>query len=352
MSTHSATGPHVRHLWVGSYTGDMGQGDGVTRIDLRTGQREVLGDESPSPSWLVPTEAGVVAVSESEGGELTVLEPRASEIARADSVGAVTGAAWPCHASVVSPSLLAVAHYGSGTLTTVRLTDGRPGEILDVLDLGGRPLGPRSDRQDGSHPHQVVFDEARGELLVPDLGGDVVHRVPLEDGRLDEPLEPVRMPPGHGPRHLVLADDLLVVVGELSSQLWLGWRDDAAPGGWESRGTTPTLLTPHDPEHSSDPEVGNLPSAVRLHRDVLAVANRGADRVALYRVDPARGGLTPSHEVPTHGAWPRDLLLLEDDLWVACERSHTVHRVRWRGPDAGSLVSSYEVGSPTALLLL
>lgn len=336
-----------RTLWIGSYTGEMGQGEGVSRLSPGASAPEPVGLDAPSPSWLVDVGTGVLAVSEADPGLVT----RAGDDGETGA-GQPTGSGWPCHAAVLSPTLLAVAHYGAGTVTALGLDEGRPGEVITTIDLSGRPLGPQADRQDGSHPHQVVLDETSGELLVPDLGADVVHRIPLRGTEIGPPeQDAVTMPPGFGPRHLVLTGDLMVVVGELSSQLWVGRRDDGAPSGWSAVGTTSTLLHPFDPAGSSDPDVGNLPSAIRLEGDVIAVGNRGADRVSLLRLDHATGTLSPITEVPAHGEWPRDLLLDGDDVWVACERAHRVTRVRWRGPEAGTLIASWETGSPTALLL-
>ncbi|GAA3603006.1 beta-propeller fold lactonase family protein [Marihabitans asiaticum] len=331
-------------MWIGCYTGEMGEGEGVTRVDLSTGRQRVVTGGVPSPSWLVPVGDGVLAVSESEGGELTLLGPNGSLAAGR------TGAGWPCHAARLTPSLLAVAHYGTGRVTTVELTDGAPGRVVDEVDLGGLPLGPRADRQDGSHPHQVVLDETRGEVLVPDLGADVVHRLALREGRLTRGGDVIEVPPGFGPRHLMLAGDLLLVVGELSSELWLGRWDEAK--GWQQLGQRPSLVEPVAPDESSDEGGANLPSAVRLtDDDHVLVGNRGADRVSVFALDRGAGSLTAVRDVPAHGAWPRDLVVDGDDVWVACERGHAVTRVRWRGPGAGRLGERIATGSPTAVVL-
>ena len=354
MSIDTDGGPGTsRTLWIGSYTGDMGQGDGVSILPAGGSRPQPLDLTAPSPSWLVDTGSGVIAVSEADPGLVTWVGDGATPA----SAAVPTGSGWPCHAAVVShdlgAALLAVAHYGSGRLTLLALEGGRPGEVVSTIDLGGLPLGPQRDRQDGSHPHQVVLDDADPAgpvLLVPDLGADVVHRISMRDASLGQRLEPVDMPAGFGPRHLVVVDDILLVVGELSSKVWVG-RRDGSPAGWGVITTRSTLLAPLRPGESSDPDVGNLPSAIRLAGNVVAIGNRGADRVTLFELDPAAGSLRPLAEVPSHGGWPRDLLIDGDDLWVACERAHRVTRVRWRGPEPGALIRSYEAGSPTSLLL-
>ena len=122
---------------------------------------------------------------------------------------------------------LVVAHYGSGSVSSFAVDDrGRLSERLDLMTFDGS--GPVPERQDGSRAHQVVF--AGGELLVADLGTDRVHRLVLgADGRFRTGAEPIVLPAGSGPRHLVLIEDYLVVACELSAELWLGRRSD---DGW------------------------------------------------------------------------------------------------------------------------
>lgn len=337
-------------MWIGCYTGDMGEGEGVTRVDRESGRAAVVSEGVVSPSWLVDGGEAVLAVSEADPGELSLVDPAADTPSPPLARG-TSGAGWPAHASLLTPSLLGVAHYGTGRVTTVELTTGRPGRVVDDVDLGGLPLGPRSDRQDGSHPHQVVLDGERAEVLVPDLGTDVVHRLAFEDSRLRRTGEVIELPAGFGPRHLVLAGDLMVLVGELSSQLWVGRWDEGAKG-WQQLDLRSSLVDPFDNADSSDPDVGNLPSAIRLTGDDhVVVGNRGADRVSVFGLDRAAGRLEPVRDVGAGGRWPRDVIVDGDDVLVACERSHTVTRVRWRGDEAGALQGTIAAPSPTAVLL-
>jgi len=87
-----------------------------------------------------------------------------------------------CHLAL-SPDgrYLVVAHYGSGSVSSFAVDNGaRLSERLDLMTFDGS--GPVAERQDRSRAHQVVF--AGGEILVPDLGTDRVHRLALDaDGR-------------------------------------------------------------------------------------------------------------------------------------------------------------------------
>lgn len=71
-----------------------------------------------------------------------------------------------------------------------------------VLQLNGS--GPNPDRQESSHPHQVVAIPGRNEILVPDLGADRTWRLAYDDrGGVLSVQGSVTYPPGSGPRHVV-----------------------------------------------------------------------------------------------------------------------------------------------------
>jgi len=71
-----------------------------------------------------------------------------------------------------------------------------------VLQLNGS--GPNHDRQESSHPHQVVTIPGRNEILIPDLGADRTWRLAYDDRRGVLSVQgSVTYPPGSGPRHAV-----------------------------------------------------------------------------------------------------------------------------------------------------
>src|SRR5712691_151214 len=61
---------------------------------------------------------------------------------------------------VVDPTnrFLVVANYGSGTVAVLPINpDGSLAPLSDLVSLPGQP-GPHRSRQDGSHPHDTLFD--------------------------------------------------------------------------------------------------------------------------------------------------------------------------------------------------
>ena len=260
------------------------------------------------PSWLVDLGGGcLLAVGESEPSTLSrvTIDPESARV-DVDHTLPLSGSA-ACHAAVAGRYAV-VAHYGSGSVSSVWLDDdGRPLAETDHVVLRGH--GPDPERQDAPHAHQVVIDGE--EILVCDLGTDRVHRLRLDEhGRLHESRRPVELPPGFGPRHLVrVGEDLLVVAGELSNELWLGrvHGDDVSMLDLVSLG-------------EASP---SFPSALRADSEgLLWTGVRGPDTVAVHRLEGAR--LRPVAECSTGGRWPRDVVVDRDEVWVTNQLSDNV----------------------------
>ncbi|MCC2592621.1 lactonase family protein [Tessaracoccus sp. OS52] len=325
-----------RTLLVGNNTDASGEGGlqvfGLDDADVVPGP--VL--ELPSPTYLVlhPQRDLVCAISSGPRSLVHSLQvDRTAFPAQLELVSsAPVERAGACHLAV-SPDggHVLVASYDAGALTSFAIDErGGLSRLLDVIDFDGS--GPHPDRQEAAHAHQVVFD---GDVaLVTDLGADRVHRVRLgADGTLVE-LEPIVLPAGMGPRHLVLREDRLVVVGELNGRLWVGDRQGE------------TFTEAVSVRASVNDET--YPAALRLRDDLLLVSLRGCDTVAEFLLT----GDQPEwlREFPV-GAWPRDFVVDGDSLWVAHEHGATVGRydLRAEAPEAQDVLASV---SPASLLLL
>jgi 6-phosphogluconolactonase len=320
--------PHLpSRVVIGGYSLDP-QGDGpeagtgLRVLDLdggaSDGPRYVTVGHEPllSPTWVVPhpRRPWLVSVTEAAPSEVVCTRVEADGALRVLGRRA-TGGDFGCHLALSADgSQVVVAHYGSGTVETFALDD--EGQLAGPLDrfTSTAPLGPDPDRQDGPHAHQAVLDPHRpGEVLVCDLGTDRVHRLRLHpDGRLTEAAPALVLPPGFGPRHLVVVGDMLVVAGELAGELWLGRRDD---GGWQHTQTLPTTRrTAEERARSSAPA---LPSALRVVGDQVVVATRGIDTVSVLALDRERSTVSFVAEVSCLGHHPRDLVVADGLVWIA-----------------------------------
>lgn len=306
-----------RHLYIGGYgPGIVTIGAGLTHL--------------ASPSFLArhPSLPVIYAVGELAQGWITAfgatgdsLSPWAERSTEGDS---------PCHVAVhPSGGLLAVANYGDGTASLHRL-DERGVFDGDPIVLSHQGSGPHPERQRGPHAHQAVF---HGDLLyVSDLGTDEIRRYTL-DGR---PLEPIRLPPGTGPRHLAFSgpgpDAVLYVAGELDGTVTR--LANALPGAEALR--VPASASGGD----------NLPSHLELAGDLVYVANRGPDTIAVLRA----GDLSRVAEVPSGGSWPRHFALDGERMYVANQHSGGVAVLTLAGGVPEATGEAYGVESPSCVL--
>ena len=107
------------------------------------------------------------------------------------------------------------------------------------------------------------------------------------DGRFRTGAEPIVLPAGSGPRHLVLIEDFLVVACELSAELWLGRRSD--DDGWtEVQRVAASTVEVDEPI---------FPSALRADGDQVFVANRGAGTIAVFELDRPSAPAHPGDRV-------------------------------------------------------
>jgi 6-phosphogluconolactonase (cycloisomerase 2 family) len=250
--------------------------------------------------------------------------------------GRSSGGAAPCHVAISRDGRwLATANYLSGSVSVHPvLEDGSLGARTCLVEHHGTP-GPRADRQDGPHAHQVVFADAG--LLVCDLGLDEVIGYHLDDGLLTEVARSA-MPAGSGPRHLVLDGATAYVLGELSSTVTVC---DVTGFVLRPRRTV-SLRTP-------DAVGENTAAEVVLVGDLVLGSNRGDDTVAVL----SRGdeGLRLDETVPCGGSWPRWMGVVDGAVLVANERSDGVAVLR---PDGGrwTVAEVLDWPSPTCCAVL
>jgi 6-phosphogluconolactonase len=301
--------------------------DGGRLIDL--GLRAV----TESPSYLVERDEVIYAVNEANEGRVTSFRWRPEERSLQLLDVQSTGGAEPCHLAVhPDDGWLAAANYTSGSVSLHRLgPGGRIEPRHRLIELTG--AGPVLDRQDHAHAHQVVF--AGTELFIVDLGSDRVWRYHFEvtDGRVTA-ADPLVLPPGFGPRQLLLTPDLAYVLGELSNAI-----ARFARAGGPAQQVSPAFAAPL-------PE-GNLAAALvaEAGTGTLLVSHRGADRIS--ELEPDR--LTVRREWPSGGHGPRQLAVADGYLYAANQLSGSVSC--W-APGRAEAPVSVATPTPTCVLPL
>lgn len=315
-------------FFVGTYPPDglgtpVGVGEGVWRAsigvdgDLRASQLTT----AAAPSFVVahPREPLLYAVEESDPSRLVVWDVGAlpREVDRID-----LGGAYACHALLAPDgAAIYVSHYGTGDLSVVPLAvDGRPLASVPAQTIAHQGSGPRTDRQEGPHAHSAAFAPGGRHVVVADLGTDELRRYTVgADGLLSETAIAATLPPGSGPRHLVVRGELLYVVCELDHRLrTLRWDRDS--GTAEIIADQPTTLAPQ--RTGDDLYDAHIDLVSGERGDVVLVSVRGADVVSVFDVAPEgelsyRGAFDAGH-------WPRHFAVVGDRVVVGAERGHEV----------------------------
>lgn len=334
-------------------------GEGITifRFDTGSGRAEMLaryaGIDNPTFLSVRPDGQRLYANSELFGraqGMVTALsyDPETKDIAHLDmmpSRGSITS-----HNSISTDGrFLLVTNYALGS-------EGPDKSVVVFPISGDAPIapacagvvhsgsGPDPERQERSHAHfvQQLPDD---RVVVADLGLDkVLFYVLSEEGAL-EPLSDLSMPPGTGPRHLAWTGDgrRLFVVGELASTVVSV--SLSAGGDAEIVGIVSTV-----PQGVADSHC----SGIQISPDgrFLYVGNRGHDSIAVLSIS-SDGGLTLDETVPCGGATPRDLALSPCGNWLFSANQDSDHiAVFRRNPASGGLAQTADtigVGTPMCI---
>ncbi|SKC39520.1 lactonase family protein [Krasilnikoviella flava] len=358
----------LTQLWVGTYPkrgGAAGSGESIWRVALTPDgavASAVPAVAATSPSFLAlhPTGRTLYAVAETPAGTLSAFRVEAADDGSDDGVrlapsGAVaSGGDEPCHVLSRGDAVW-VANYGDGVAASVDV-DPATGDLAaeGVVAHPGVGTGPVVERQAGPHAHFVA--DSGDDVLVCDLGADVVRRYPAAGAEPGTAAEIAAvLPPGTGPRHLVmLPDGSLVVVGELDARVHLLVRDG---DGW-----SPAAAVPVSPVAEAGRD---YPAHVTLSADGarLHVGLRGADVLAVLRVVPAESGapvLEHLADVPLgDGAWPRHHAVLSSDgadgaetVVVALQDRSELATVRLDpATGAGEVVARHALPTPPACVL-
>lgn len=249
-----------------------------------------------------------------------------------------------CHAAFSPDGRHVLAASYNGGVCVLPL-----GETLEDMSCSLRfqGSGPDPDRQEGSHPHQILLHPDGEQVYVCDLGSDRIRRFRADwrrgwltpDGEL-------RARPGQGPRHGAFdaSGRRLYVLTELSGEIDVF---DAETG---------TLLQVLSamPEDLHGPAMG---AAVRMHPSgrFLYASLRGPGLLAVFPVRPD-GSLANPAFYPSGGKTPRDFCITPDGRYLLSggqdDCSVCVHAI---DPETGALRQVWRMenaGSVTAVAVL
>ncbi|SCV71044.1 BQ2448_3806 [Microbotryum intermedium] len=263
------------------------------------------------------------------------------------------------------------ANYVSGSVTHIPL-DGRTGTYLhqgpapQSIDFTG--AGPVLERQKGPDAHQVVLEPRGQYLLVCDLGSDQIRVFDTQADSHLEPLDPIHVPAGSGPRHLVIVGKgttqdptLIYLVNELSNTLIIAHlnypQHPSKHLTWDVLQTLSFLPQDQTTKGWLGGEVVVSPDRkyvfVSNRSPKNAPAAKGKDVLSIFTLDPSSGKV--ESEEPSlfelQGLHPRHMSLSSKGDMLAVALQHSDQVVVYKRQGKGlSLIGQVEVKKPTCVI--
>lgn len=338
-----------RCLWVGT---NGPEGIHILQEE-KEGWRSLLHGGPAAASYLFPGPDGyVLAAVEAEdyegipGGAVVscLLEEDARE-PRIRISGAAKGLSGGiCHVTYAPKrKLVFAASYPHGSVDVLKLErDGRLEAVGRLTREGSGPL----PEQAGPHAHCCAVTKKEELLYVCDLGTDEIARYELTDwgfsrtGGCIRPVDSVILPPGTGPRHLVLSEDeaYLYVACELSNRILRIRSSDGA------------LLQSVDCRPRQEGFCALSSIRFSIDRESLIAGCRGMEGIWVVPLLET-GELGEPNFYASASSFPWDVLPLDGETCAAAfTRSHRVEIGRCR-EGRWEIMEACKVHGPTCLVL-
>ncbi|KAK6353980.1 hypothetical protein TWF730_008400 [Orbilia blumenaviensis] len=300
------------------------------------------------PSWqsIHPTRKIIYSTNEGNPGGLVSLQlDRASgklkKLGQSEGINGTVSIAF-------HEKLALVAAYTGHSVQSFEINDA--GDISQARDTFTYSLGnpgPNKERQDSSHPHQVIVDPTGHYAIAPDLGADLLRLYNINGTNLSE-LQTIPVTSGSGPRHaafLVLdkPDEpnernraIVYVVNELRNTLTVFQTRQLENGTFVFNQVQElnTLLPSSTEKLVSVPSPTAGEIVISKDKRFLYVSNRNdysfkdkkfgcSDSIALYKIDPKTGLVTFVKLLQAGGITPRHFSFDESGKFVAIALQET-----------------------------
>ncbi|KAF3208160.1 hypothetical protein TWF679_007800 [Orbilia oligospora] len=263
-------------------------------------------------------------------------------------------------------NLAIVAAYTGHSIQTFDTTEtGDISQARDTFTYFLEAPGPNKERQESSHPHQVVVDPTGHYVVAPDLGADLLRLYSINGSRLSE-LQNITVAAGSGPRHVAFHvidkpneifernRTMIYVVNELKNTLTVfktrQW--DNGTFVFHEVQNVPTL-PPTSTEHLASvpsPTAGEI--VISKDKRFLYVSNRNdysfkdkkfgsSDSIALYKIDPLTGFVSFVKLLQAGGVTPRHFSFDQSGKFVAVALQETDTIVIYKvDPTSGEFIDA------------
>jgi len=219
------------------------------------------------------------------------------------------------HPLSVEGGLLFIAHYSSGSFSTISVKPN--GELNILTQTNSFDYNSKGhERQECSHAHSIFMDLSTNKYaFVVDLGADRIYQfiIDEESKTLKENANApyLQLKEGSGPRHMIFHPSykFAYIFHELSCMVDI-CRYDSTKGTLSFQESITSL--PNDFKGNASG------SAIRISQDgkALYVANRFHDSIGVFSVDSETGKLTCIQHQNTFGKTPRDFIIDQSGKWL------------------------------------
>ncbi len=262
--------------------------------------------------------------------------------------------AWPCFVSFDGGHRhVFVANYLVGTVAVLPVQGN--GAVAPASGFSQQQgTGPNHDRQEGPHAHSIYIDPANRFVYSCDLGNDHVegYRYNAAKGTITPDAKATgSVPPGAGPRHLVIHPrGFVYVINEMGCSVTAFRRDEGtgALHAFQTVSTLPKGVTPTDKDTAAE---------IALHPNgkFLYASNRGHDNIAVFALTN-EGGMIPIDHTATGGKTPRYFTFDPSGRWLLAENQDSNDIFVFKAnPRTGKLTPNgqkVQVGAPVCIAFL
>jgi 6-phosphogluconolactonase len=258
-----------------------------------------------------------------------------------------SGGAHPCFIAVNAANYIITANYTGGNVGLLKATEnGKMAPISFVQQHTGKGT---TERQTTPHAHSTWFHPTKNEIISIDLGTNELWFSKLDTTKNEliyTPQKKLKVAEGAGPRHLIFHPNnkWIYVLSELNNSI--------------------SILKEKDETYFIDSTISTLPKEFTAHSNAadihitkdgkfLYASNRGAESIAVFKVNSENGSLTSVGYTPVLGANPRNFSLSpnEEFLLVANQDTNNIISFK-RNAVTGKLTFEDEIFAPKPVCIL
>ena len=338
-------------FYVGTYTQKKSKGIYTYSIS-KDGKLKNIGLAATiiNPSFLAKSEDNknlfaISEVNENETGYVFSYEIKNDSLQMVNKQE--SGGAHPCFIAVNKDNYIITANYTGGNIGLLKAT--KTGEVAPISFVQQHIGKGSTERQTAPHAHSTWFHPTKNEVISIDLGTNELWFSTIDKTKNElvyTTQKKLKMLDGAGPRHLTFHPNnkWMYVLNELNNTVSLVKEKNNAYFITASITTLPTGF-------STDSKAADI----HISKDgkFLYTSNRGADSIAIFKVNTTNGTLTSIGYAPVLGANPRNFSLSPDEEFLLVANQDTNNIISFkRNPSSGALTFVDKIFAPTPVCIL